>query len=449
MKFNINEIIKNLLIRYPDFLGIIQNVDFKPYNGLTASTDGYVIYYNESFLASLSMQEQIFVIAHEILHIALNHILRSEGKNIKIWNYATDAVINQLLKRDGLRLCPNVIDVADAINYTAEELYQKKLKEQEEQKSNNSQQENSQSGNSDESQNEQSDSQEQNENSGHDSHDMWEDAIKKHKQKEEQKKNGKETADEQSKKEKSIEEEQKKFEGKTEKEILEKNNESFNKIKEEYAKRAEYKQQEKLHNEKGGTGTSESEREVSDVGTEQLAFKLSKYLRPPKRYYEDYSETFFVIENGIVTPELEEKGISQIEILIDTSGSVDIELLKCFLQQCKAILQTSKRRLIMKIGCFDVSFYGFTQVRTPEDIDKLQIKGGGGTDFEVAVKSFSRRAENRIIFTDGQSILPQTKVKALWIVYGEMNKENQESFKPPGGRVVFITQDLRERRSRH
>ena len=449
MKFNINEVIKNLLIRYPDFLGIIQNVEFRKFDGATAATDGYIIYYNESYLSSLSMQEQIFVLAHEILHIALNHILRSEGKNHEIWNYATDAVINQLLKRDGLRLCSGVIDVADALNYTAEELYERKLKEKE--KSDNSQQGNSQNGSSNgsSSQNEQASSQSQNKNAGHDSHDMWEDAVKKHKQKEEQKKNGKETADEKSKKEKSIEEEQKKFEGKTEKEILDKNNESFDKIKEEYAKKAEHQQQEKGKSNQGDTGTSESEIEVSDVGTKQLAFRLSRYLRPPKRHYEDYSETFFVIENGVVTPELEEKDISQIEIIIDTSGSVDMELLKCFLQQCKAILQSTKGRLIMKIGCFDRKFYGFTQVRTIEDIDKLQIKGGGGTDFEPAVKAFSRRAENRIIFTDGEAPLPQTKVKALWIVYGEMDKNEQEKFKPPGGKVVFITRDLRERRSRH
>ena len=44
---------------------------------------------------TITKEEQTFVFAHEVCHIAFNHILRSEGKDEDIWNIATDAVINQ------------------------------------------------------------------------------------------------------------------------------------------------------------------------------------------------------------------------------------------------------------------------------------------------------------------------------------------------------------------
>jgi len=99
----------------------------------TAGTDGEVIYYNSEFLEGLSVEEQTFVFAHEVCHIAFNHILRSDGRDDEIWNYATDAVINAFLKRDGLKMPENAVDIVNAINYDADQLYEMLL----EQKKNN------------------------------------------------------------------------------------------------------------------------------------------------------------------------------------------------------------------------------------------------------------------------------------------------------------------------
>ena len=53
---------------------------------------------NPSFWKSLSMQEKLFVISHECLHIILNHLTRlSNEENRKIINYAMDIVVNHLL----------------------------------------------------------------------------------------------------------------------------------------------------------------------------------------------------------------------------------------------------------------------------------------------------------------------------------------------------------------
>ena len=87
-----------MLVKYPFFGSIVANVDYKENRKMdTAGTDGQTIYYNPDFLKKLQSDEQIFIFAHEVCHIAFDHIRRSEGKDPDIWNIATDGVINQFL----------------------------------------------------------------------------------------------------------------------------------------------------------------------------------------------------------------------------------------------------------------------------------------------------------------------------------------------------------------
>ena len=119
------------------------------------------------------------------------------------------------------------------------------------------------------------------------------------------------------------------------------------------------------------------------------------------------------------------------EILLDTSGSISETLLKNFLRECKNILITSK----VKAGCFDTKFYGFYPIRNLNDIDNMPFKGGGGTDFDVAVNAFSKRVENKIIFTDGCAPLPKKYLDAIWVVFG------RDEFHPKGGKVIYINEE--------
>ena len=119
------------------------------------------------------------------------------------------------------------------------------------------------------------------------------------------------------------------------------------------------------------------------------------------------------------------------EIVLDTSFSVHKQLLINFLKECKNIISTSK----VKVGCFDTKFYGFQEVRNEKEIEKLEFKGGGGTNFTVAVNAFSKRVENKIIFTDGCADMPDKNIDAIWVVYG--NKK----IKPKGGRVIYISEE--------
>lgn len=498
MKYDIAALKRKMLVKYPFFGSVVASVDYKENKGIpTVGTDGKTIYYNPDFLESLSVEQQTFVFAHEVCHIAFNHILRSEGKDPQIWNTATDAVINAFLKRDGLKMIDGGVDIAEAINYDAEQLYEKLLEEKKQQQGNQSQQQNGQQGQnsqqqssqqqqsqggSGENQNEQNqngqsqnsqnqESQQQNgqsggssseqseqqekgsstggisgeqdeheetkEDVGHDTHSMWEDAVKKHK--EEQSKGKKKESlfdklfnkDKTEKKEDKteVEKKQEECEGLGEKDAFKKNLEEkkreLEELKEAIAKQAT----------QAGTTTNRDIRTVTDIGRAKPLIDWRYVLREAIKYDVDWSYRNAYIEDGVVSANLEEQPMPETEIVLDTSGSINEVLLKNFLRECKNILQHSR----VKVGCFDTKFYGFHEIRTEEDIENMRFQGGGGTDFDVAVGAFSRRVENKIIFTDGEASMPEKPMDAIWIVFGGTR------INPRGGRVIDITEEQLER----
>ena len=128
-KFNVEKIKKKVISRYPLMVSLIDNVELIVFESQdaqdTAFTDGKSIYFNSKFLDTLDEKEQVFVFAHELAHIALDHIMRSEGKDARLWNIATDAVINQELLRDRLSMPDGCINIKEALSRSAEWVYEK------------------------------------------------------------------------------------------------------------------------------------------------------------------------------------------------------------------------------------------------------------------------------------------------------------------------------------
>ena len=483
MKYDIAALKRKMLVKYPFFGSVVASVGYKENKDIsTAGTDGEIIYYNPEYLESLSVEEQTFIFAHEVCHIAFNHILRSEGKDPELWNIATDGVINQFLKRDGLKMAPGGVDMAEAINYDAEQLYEKLLQEKQQrqqqqqngqgngqnqqsnqqqnqqqsggsgqngnnQQQSQSQQQNSSGGGSSQEQDKQSqeqsgggsgeDSQEEEkqQDAGHDTHSMWEQAVKKHKEQQE-KSDKKESLldkllgkDKKEKEKTELEKKQEELEGMGEKDAFKKNLEDKKKqleeLKEAISKQAS----------QAGTSTNRDVRTVNDIGTAKPIVDWRYVLREAIKYDVDWSYKNATLEDGVVTANLEEQPMPETEIVLDTSGSINEVLLKNFLRECKNILQHTK----LKVGCFDTEFYGFHEIRTEEDIENMRFEGGGGTDFDVAVGAFSRRVENKIIFTDGEASMPDMPIDAIWIVFGG------ERINPKGGKVIHITPEQLDR----
>ena len=184
-----------------------------------------------------------------------------------------------------------------------------------------------------------------------------------------------------------------------------------------------------------GTSTNRDIRTIEDIGTAKPLIDWRYVLREAIKYDVDWSYKNASIEDGIVVANLEEQLMPETEIVLDTSGSINEVLLKNFLRECKNILQHSR----LKVGCFDTEFYGFHEIRTEEDIENMTFEGGGGTDFDVAVGAFSRRVENKIIFTDGEASMPDMPIDAIWIVFGG------EKINPKGGKVIYIDQEQLEK----
>ena len=66
----------------------------------TAATNGLSIIYNPDFLNGLTAQERTGLLAHEVWHVAFNHLTRIGERDRMIWNKAGDYVINLMLSSE-------------------------------------------------------------------------------------------------------------------------------------------------------------------------------------------------------------------------------------------------------------------------------------------------------------------------------------------------------------
>lgn len=356
-------------------------------------------------------------------------------------------------------MAPGVVDMAEAINYDAEQLYEKLLQEEQQrqqqsgqgnnqqnqqqtsggsQGENNQQQGNSGSGSSQEQSGGKSgeDSQKEDKSKqdvGHDTHSMLEQTVKKHKEQQEKTDKKESLLDKllgkDDKEKTEPEKKQEELESMGEKDAFKKNLEDKKKkleeLKEAISKQAS----------QAGTSTNRDIRTVNDIGTAKPLIDWRYVLKEAIKYDVDWSYKNATLEDGVVSANLEEQPMPETEIVLDTSGSINEVLLKNFLRECKNILQHTK----LKVGCFDTEFYGFHEIRTEENIEKMRFEGGGCTDFDVAVGAFSRRVENKIIFTDGKASMPDMPLDAIWIVFGG------ERINPKGGKVIHIDNEQLER----
>ena len=89
----------------------------------TAATDGRAVYVNPYFLESLSADERLFLLAHEVWHNALLHSSRRREREAELWNVACDHEVNGLLISCGLAMPADGIHFADWAGQSAETVY--------------------------------------------------------------------------------------------------------------------------------------------------------------------------------------------------------------------------------------------------------------------------------------------------------------------------------------
>lgn len=95
----------------------------------TAATDMRSIFYNPDWFEPMPFDEIIGVLAHEVMHIVLEHGLRRQGRDPVLWNIACDFAINLILVDCGFKLPDGGCLDQKYVGLAAEQIYDLLLKD--------------------------------------------------------------------------------------------------------------------------------------------------------------------------------------------------------------------------------------------------------------------------------------------------------------------------------
>jgi len=92
----------------------------------TAATDGKVLWFNPEFTAKQNPSQLCGLIAHELLHAALQHLPRRRERDPQLWNIAADIVVNGMVAGDTNYTLPvGGVEDATLAHLSVEEIYEK------------------------------------------------------------------------------------------------------------------------------------------------------------------------------------------------------------------------------------------------------------------------------------------------------------------------------------
>jgi len=89
----------------------------------TMATDGRRLIYNPAFVERLTPAELEGVLAHEVMHCALAHHCRRGERAARLWNRAADYAINPILIASGMSLPKDALIDSQFADLGAEEIY--------------------------------------------------------------------------------------------------------------------------------------------------------------------------------------------------------------------------------------------------------------------------------------------------------------------------------------
>lgn len=85
-----------------------------PTMGVCCKGTRIILQYNPFFLQKLTDEQVRWVLHHEVLHVALHHCTLRQPDNLrqqKLWNWAADLAINQLIKENSVVIRPSAKDL--------------------------------------------------------------------------------------------------------------------------------------------------------------------------------------------------------------------------------------------------------------------------------------------------------------------------------------------------
>ena len=113
-----------LLLDHPFFGSLLFRLGGRASNSIQSmATDGVSLFYNPAFVETLNAAELAGVLAHEVMHPALQHHTRRGDRDRRRWNMACDYAINPILLDAGLILPKDVLVEHRFRGMSAERIY--------------------------------------------------------------------------------------------------------------------------------------------------------------------------------------------------------------------------------------------------------------------------------------------------------------------------------------
>ena len=181
--------------------------------------------------------------------------------------------------------------------------------------------------------------------------------------------------------------------------------------------------------------------------------RLFTEIIEPQVAWQDHIRTFFarkvggggynwrkpdrrLIQRDIYAPERAGNGCGMVVVAIDTSGSINQKILDVFFGEMRGIIDDVRPQLIYVLW-IDAQIHKVDEVESAMDIDALKPAGGGGTRFEPAFEWIAQQSlapDALVYLTDGLGSFPKD-APAYPVVWGALKGYN---VKYPFGEVVEI-----------
>tara|TARA_R110002073_G_scaffold109432_1_gene245368 strand:- start:782 stop:1969 length:1188 start_codon:yes stop_codon:yes gene_type:complete len=380
----------SLLLKKPFFGNMATRLILKEIPEMpTAATDGRHLYYNADFIGKLDVKQTEFLICHEVLHVAFEHMLRRGDRDPQGWNVAADYAINQIIIDENIGRAPTG-DLAPLYDpqykgLSAEQIYDKLSDWQKQQKTLDV----------------------------HIDLDKGEATI-------ESKDGSKETI--------------KIGEGMSKAEQDKLNDEIKNSLIQS-AKASE--------SSSAGNIPAGLERLITDITAPKLDWRQMLRTSIKSQIKNNYTwskPSRKMYSTNAVLPGLDVDNELDVHISIDTSGSIDQEMLRDFLGEVNGIKDEFDDYKI-RVWCFDTEVHADETFETwdGKELEDYRPAGYGGTDISVNWKYMQDeeiRPSMLVVFTDGETWDrwgDPDYCDTLWVIHGG------DHIKPPFGQTVYYS----------
>ena len=398
----ISDLISILIIDVP-FCTPILNLNIKECDDRLAKADGKNLYINEEQWETYAKSEKLAILFHEWMHISLFHSKRAASFDLRTFNFSADFVANSIIKENmsNMDLPPGAYYDQSFSNKCVEEIYGVLIKEVQDKKDGNGKQ---------------------------------------------QKKPGAGSGNDKNGSKKSLADKndavdalsQEEYPGGLSDDLMEQNIEassSEQELKEEILRAAEN------HKKIKGSLPAFYQRIINEIKAakapwQQIFHSLVKqviYSGNIRSYAHPKSWAWIY---GMALPGESSYKRPNICIIFDTSGSIGQKELEMFNNEVAKVLKLCDTCTVITS---DTIVHEKVKIRKISELvgsnAKIKYKGGGGTDFRLALKEAAKLHPDLTIFlTDGYGTFgnqPKGLGKLLWVI-------SNEKVKPPFGKYICI-----------